>query len=38
MTEIPNPIAEVPPSEQGQNLDMRELMEEANVLQECLKM
>ena len=30
MTEIPNPMTEMPPSEQGQNLDLQELMEEAN--------
>ena len=28
MTKVPNPVTRVPPSEQGLNLDLRELMEE----------
>ena len=30
MIEVPNPMTKVPPSKQGHNLDLRELMEEAN--------
>ena len=30
MTEVRNPVTRVPPSEQGLNLDLRELMEEGN--------
>ena len=31
MTEVPNPVTGVPPSEQGLNIDLRKLMEEGNI-------
>ena len=31
MTEVPNPVRGVPPSEQGLNLDLQELMDEGNI-------
>ena len=37
MIEVPNPVIGVPPSEQGLNLDLRELTEEGNIASRASK-